>query len=96
MVNGTKKVVKKLESSDNCYGMEEEPGREETLSQSSKIVPIRTHGLPREDEYPDTWQDIFRQSLEVVVTTGKGVGRLTKAGLSSPLHFSLGIARGFQ
>lgn len=97
IVTGTTKVVKKLDSSNGRHRMENEPGREEeTLSQSSTIAPIQTRGQVRENEYPDSWKDIFSQSLEVIVTTGKGMGRLTKAGLSSPLHFSLGIARGFQ
>jgi hypothetical protein len=96
IVTGTTRVAKKLDSSSGNHRMEIKPGGEETLSQSSTVVPIPTHGRVQEDEYPDSWKDILSQSLEVVVTTGKGMGRLTKAGLSSPLHFSLGIARGFQ
>jgi hypothetical protein len=96
IVTGTTKIVKKLDSSHGRHKMENEPEREETLSQRCTIAPIQTHSKIRENEYPDSWKDIFSQSLEVISTTGKGMGRLSKAGLSLPLHFSLGIARGFQ
>lgn len=96
ILNGTTKVVKKLESSNVGHRSEEELGREETLSQSATIASTQTHGQGWQEECSDSWKDIFNQSLEAVVTTGKGMGRLTKAGLASPLHFSLGIARGFQ
>jgi hypothetical protein len=96
IVNGTKKVAKKLDSSNAGHRREERLEREETLSQSSSIASTKTHGQGWQEEGSDSWEDIFTQSLEAAFTTSKGIGRLTKAGLASPLHFSLGIARGFQ
>ena len=36
------------------------------------------------------------KGVDIVLATATGIGRLTKAVLESPLHFSMGIARGFQ
>ncbi|KAI9806495.1 MAG: hypothetical protein M1833_003682 [Piccolia ochrophora] len=36
------------------------------------------------------------KTLETVVGTGKGVGRIVEAGLKSPMDFTLGLARGFH
>jgi hypothetical protein len=94
--NGAAKVVKKLDSSDRSRRIEVEHGREDVSSQNSTVAPIQRHCQERDNESPDSWQDIFDQSFQVVATTGKGMGRLTKAYLCSPLHFSLGLARGFQ
>jgi hypothetical protein len=47
-------------------------------------------------EQQDILESPLTRSLDVLTTTGKGLGRLTKAGLATPLHFTLGIARGFQ
>lgn len=35
-------------------------------------------------------------SLETMLGTGKGIGRIVGAGLKSPLDFTLGLARGFH
>jgi hypothetical protein len=47
-------------------------------------------------EQEDVLESPLTRSLDVLTTTRKGFGRLTKAGLATPLHFTLGIARGFQ
>jgi hypothetical protein len=33
---------------------------------------------------------------DITLATVKGIGKLTKASLTTPLYFSMGIARGFQ
>lgn len=94
--NGTAKVIKKMDNSDRSHRIEVEHRREDAISQTPTVAPFQTHDKERHDEFVDSWEDILDQSLEVVAITGKGMGRLTKAYLSSPLHFSLGLARGFQ
>jgi hypothetical protein len=95
ILNGSSKVVNKV---NNSHGrMRKESGRKEALSHSTVMAPTQIHGQEREDlTDPGFWKDQLTQSLDVVVTTGKGIGRLTKAVLASPLYFSLGLARGFQ
>ena len=67
--------------------------RKSTSPQSSSImVPSQANDQDGED----SWKGPLTRSLTVISTTGKGIGRLTKAGLTTPLHFTLGIARGFQ
>lgn len=63
-----------------------------SLHSSSLMAPTQMQNQEQEDilESPLT------RSLDVLTTAGKGLGRLTKAGLATPLHFTLGIARGFQ
>jgi hypothetical protein len=94
--NGTAKVIKKMDNSDHSHRIEVEHRRGDPISQNPTVAPFQAHNQERHNEFVDSWEDILNQSLEVVVTTGKGMGRLTKAYLSSPLHFSLGLARGFQ
>ncbi|KAE9373572.1 glycosyltransferase family 1 protein [Stipitochalara longipes BDJ] len=95
-VIGTTKVVKKLDSSNSSRTMDAVLEREGSASQEAAVAPIQTQDHRRDDEALESWEDILNESIEGVVKTGKGVGRLTKAYLSSPLYFSLGLAQGFQ
>jgi hypothetical protein len=97
-INGTTKVVRKLETSNSSKRAEPGLVREaaEWSSQDATSAPFQSYGLGQEDEHLQSWEDILNESLEGLKKTGKGMGRFTKAYLSSPLYFSLGLAQGFQ
>lgn len=95
-VIGTAKVVKKLEASNSSHRMETALEREEGLSQTDDCSVSWRQDHRQEDQRSESWEDIWNQSLHGLAETGKGVGRFTKAYLSSPLYFSLGLAQGFQ
>jgi hypothetical protein len=48
-------------------------------------------------EYPSKLPDpAYEKSQEIVLATVRGIGKLSKAVLSAPLYFTMGITRGFQ
>jgi hypothetical protein len=66
------------------------------ISSSSQGSSLMVPSHMQNQEQEDVLESPLTRSLDVLSTTGKGLGRLTKAGLATPLHFTLGIARGFQ
>ena len=88
-----------MNDSSSRVEFEEKPGRD-ALSHATVTTPSQTSNQEREEREelrdPELWKDQLAQSLDVIVTAGKGIGRATKAYLASPLHFSLALARGFQ
>jgi len=70
--------------------------REDHPSQANNSLLSQTQRFEQENENPESWEDILNHSLHGFAETGKGMGRFTKAYLSSPLYFSLGLAQGFQ
>jgi hypothetical protein len=66
---------------------------------SDRSSPQQAHDQnndSRSAEDPGFAESALSQSLTASLETVKSVGRLSKALLTTPLHFSMGIARGFQ
>lgn len=97
LAKGVSKVVSKANNSNDRHKTGKESRGKEVLPHSIVMSPAQLHDQELVDlRGPDFWKDQLAQSLDVVATTGKGIGRLTKAVLALPLHFTLGLARGFQ
>jgi hypothetical protein len=94
LAKGILNVPTKVAKIPNILSETEISSREISSSSQNSSLVVRT--LIQDQEKEDVLESPSTRSLDVLTTTGKGLGRLTKAGLATPLHFTLGIARGFQ
>lgn len=91
---------KPLSSSDNTVAEANTSPRDRERLESQNCAmktPTKAVASPRHS-YGDGEKSNEESSkvVDVAITIGEGFGRLSKAGLLSPLYFTMGIARGFQ
>ena len=94
LAKGILNVPTKVTNTPNVLSETEISSTERSSSSQNSSPMVRTPMQDQEKE--DFLESPLTRSLDVLTTTGKSIGRLTKAGLATPLHFTLGIARGFQ
>jgi hypothetical protein len=94
LAKGILNVPTKVANTPNILSETEISARKRSSSSQSSSFIVPTQMQNQEQE--DALEGPLARSFDVLTTTGKGLGRLTKAGLATPLHFTLGIARGFQ
>lgn len=70
------------------------PSRSHSRHGSRSGSPFRHHRTFSNEPCPG--ELVSAVTLETVVGTGKGVGKIVGAGLKSPMEFTMGIARGFH
>jgi hypothetical protein len=93
LAKGILNVPTKVDNTSNTLSETEILSRKRSGTSQISSIMVPTQMQNREQ---DILESPLTRSLDVLATTGKGLGRLTKAGLATPLHFTLGIARGFQ
>jgi hypothetical protein len=94
LTKGILNIPTKVTNTPNVLSETEISSTERSSSSQNSSPMVRT--LMQDQEKEDVLESPLTRSLDVLTTTGKSIGRLTKAGLATPLHFTLGIARGFQ